>query len=102
MVDPTSLPPSKLVVTQAFHLPFSFGNEYDLVENLCATPTKLSLWELLQKSPTYHKSLQKALPTLPEPLANLDNISSFLDYMHAMLSPLRIVFTKDDLPPKEV
>ena len=62
---PATLPPTQPVLPQAPRLPSSF-KEYDLVEQLRATPAKISLWELLQTSPTYHEALQKALSTLPK------------------------------------
>ena len=65
LLAPTTLPLSQPVFPQAPSLLSFFGKEYDLVEKLCTTDAKISLWELLQTYPTYQEALQKALSTLP-------------------------------------
>lgn len=81
------------------HLP---SKEYNLIYQLQNTPTKISLWELLQTSPTYYEALKKALATLPTLPPNQENINNFLQCMHATPGHPNIVFTQKDLPSKEV
>lgn len=80
-----SLPPSQPMLPQAPRFPSTF-KEYDLVDQLRDTPTKISLWELLQTSPKYHEELQKSLSFLPASPPNQENIHSILDFMHTMPS----------------
>lgn len=98
---PVSLSPSQPVFPQPPSFTSTF-KEYDLVDQLCTTPTKISLWELLQTSLTYREALQEALSTLPASPPNEENIHSILECMHIMLSVPPIVFIYDDLPSLEV
>ena len=96
-----SLPPSQLILPQAPKFLSTFM-DYNLVDQLHATPAKITLWELLQTSLTYNEALQKALSNLPASPPNQDNIHSILDSMHAMPSIPPIVFSDNDLPSLEV
>jgi hypothetical protein len=99
LVVPTSLPPSQLILPPPPHLP---SMEYDMINQLRNTPTKISLWELLQTSPTYHEALKKALATLSTPPPNQENVNAFLPCMHVTPGPPDIVFNQKDLPSQEV
>ena len=72
------------------------------MEQLQVVLAKISLWELLQTSPTYHEALQKALSTLPVPWPIIYTINSFFDCIYTVPSIPSIVFIEDDLPPLEV
>lgn len=86
----TFLPPSQCILPPPPCLP---SKKYDLINQLCNTPVKISLWEILQTSSTYHEALQKSLATLPTPPPNQDNINTFLQCMHSTPGPPDIVFT---------
>ena len=63
---------------QAPRFPSTF-KEYDLVDQLCTSPTKIYLWELIQTSLVYHEVLQEDLWTLPASPPNQENIRSILE-----------------------
>lgn len=54
----SSLPTSQPILPQAPRISQTLGKEYDLIEQLKATPTKISLWDLIQTSSTHHVMLQ--------------------------------------------
>lgn len=62
-----TLPTSQPMLPQPPHLTHKGGLDYDLVDQLHATLAKISLWELIQTSPTYHKILQEALQNVIVP-----------------------------------
>ena len=96
-----SLWPSQPILPQAPKFSSTF-KKYNLVDQLRATPAKISLWELLQTSSTYYEALQKSLSALPASPPNQQNIHSILDCMHDMPFVPPIVFSDNDLPSLEV
>ncbi|GLJ37815.1 hypothetical protein SUGI_0768980 [Cryptomeria japonica] len=77
------------------------GKEYDLIEQLKATPAKISLWDLIQTSSAHHGMLQDALKDLNVPPPNISsNIASLVNYV--MNPKAQIVFTQDELPTSEI
>lgn len=58
---PSIIHTSQPILPFAHHVPQNLGKEYDTVEKLHVTPTKISLWELIQTFSTYHEMLKEAL-----------------------------------------
>lgn len=95
-----SLPPSQPVLTSLPYLSQNIRKEYDMVDKLCNTSAKISLWKL-QTSSTYHEALQRSLTTLPTPPLNTDKIHSFFQCMNATPISPKTMFIQDYLPPQE-
>ncbi|GLJ36815.1 hypothetical protein SUGI_0742680 [Cryptomeria japonica] len=100
-VIPTSLPPSQPILPQAPRISQVLSKEYDLIEQLKATPAKISLWDLIQTSSAHHGMLQDALKDLNVPPPNTS--SNIASLVNSMMNPkAQIVFTQDEFPTSEI
>lgn len=95
LLDPQPILPQEPRISQ------TLGQEYDLFEQLKATPAKISLWDFLQTSSTHHGMLQDSSKTLNVPSAMTSNNMASL--IHSIIAPkAQIVFRQDELPSSEV
>lgn len=83
------------------HFPLQSGKEYNIVEQLKNTLAKISLWDLIQASPSYHTmhkiSLQKNY--IP-PNVKSNDVVAQIQFINP--SNLDINFQKYELPSLEV
>jgi hypothetical protein len=98
---PKSLYLSNVVFLSAPHFPFNGIKEYDLIEQLKNTHTKISLWDLIEKSPNYHvmlkTSLQKVMIT---PNVSTNDVSNFIQRMNVI--NVEIIFHQHEILPLEM
>lgn len=82
-------------------LPQHSDKEYDIIEKLHNTSTKISLWNLIQNPPTYHGMLQEALQNIVVPPSIKPNdVATLLDGMK--ITNLDITFPQHELPPLKI
>ncbi|GLJ44938.1 hypothetical protein SUGI_0946000 [Cryptomeria japonica] len=100
-ITPVSLPNPQPILPQAPRISQVLGKEYDLIEQLKATPAKISLWDLIQTSSAHHGMLQDALKDLNVPPPNTS--SNIVSLVNSVMNPkAQIVFTQDELPTSEI
>ncbi|GLJ11025.1 hypothetical protein SUGI_0140700 [Cryptomeria japonica] len=96
-----SLPNPQPILPQAPHISQVLSKEYDLIEQLKATPAKISLWDLIQTSSVHHGMLQDALKDLNVPPPNTS--SNIASLVNSVMNPkAQIVFAQDELPISEI
>lgn len=98
---PLAILSSQLILPPTLCLSQHFGKAYELIEQLKASPTKMSILDLIQISSIHHGMIQYDLKNLDVPLAvTPNNMASLIDSMKA--SKAQIVFSHDELSSKEI
>lgn len=96
-----SLPPFQPDLPQAPNPLVKQSSDYNVIEQLHVTLTKMSLWDLLHTAPIYQGMLQEALQKILLPsFARPPNVNALMDHIHAD-SP-NITFYPHELPSPEV
>lgn len=97
----TSLPPSQPILPKAPLLADKGPSDYNLIEKLKVTPTKISLWDFIQIALMYQSVLQEALQKILLPSsARLTDVDALMDHIHADVS--NITFDPHEFLPSKV
>jgi hypothetical protein len=85
----------------ALLFPSNSGKEYDIFEQIKNTPTKISLWNLIQNSPNHKTILQTTLQqVVVSSSTNAKYVVTLIQGMNAV--NVEMNFHQDELPPLEM